>query len=152
MYSLNESLAFLLNRSGAAVANAFTQELKTCNMTLPMWRVLAALWGNGDQSLGSLSTLTSVEISTLSRQVAALAKQELIFRSQSGINWRSINIGLTPAGRAVVERLLPAVERHERAALMGIGAADTRRLKQLLNMIYDNLIALDEVQSLELDD
>ena len=116
-------------------------------MTLPMWRVLAALWGNGEQTLSSLSEVASVEISTLSRQVGALADRQLVSRQPSGVNWRSINISLTPAGRATVERLLPVVERHERAALDQVSAADVRRLKLLLKTIYGNLVALDEVRS-----
>lgn len=148
MYALNESLAFLLNRAGAAVGSAFTLELKGVGLTLPMWRVLAALWGSGEQSLSSLSGVTSVEISTLSRQVAALADKKLVFRQPSGVNWRSINITLTSEGRATVERLLPVVERHERAALNGVSQADVRRLKLLLKTVYGNLVALDEVRSL----
>ncbi len=148
MYALNESLAFLLNRAGAAVGDAFTLELKAVGMTLPMWRVLAVLWGNGEQTLSGLSELTSVEISTLSRQVATLGERKLVYRQPSGVNWRSINISLTPEGRAVVDRLLPAVERHERAALHGVSPADVRRLKLLLRAVYSNLIALDEVRPL----
>ena len=148
MYALNESLAFLLNRAGAAVAGAFTLELKECGMTLPMWRVLAALWGNGEQTLSGLSEVTSVDISTLSRQVASLVGKRLVFRQQSGVNWRSININLTPEGRVMVERLLPVVERHERAALDGMSPADVRRRKVLLDTVYGNLVALDEVRSL----
>ena len=145
MYALNESLAFLLNRAGAAVASAFTAELKACGLTLPMWRVLAALWGAGEQTLSGLADVTSVEISTLSRQVATLDRTGLVSRRQSGLNWRSINIGLTAKGRAMVERLLPAVERHEQAALDGVSVTEIRRLKTLLNRIYGNLIALDRV-------
>lgn len=149
MYVLNESLAFLLNRAGSAVASAFTAELKAGGLTLPMYRVLAALWGNGEQTLSGLSEVTSVEISTLSRQVAALAEKKLVFRQPSGVNWRSINISLTSEGRATVERLLPVVERHERAALDGVSQADVRRLKLLLKSIYGNLVALDEVRSID---
>ena len=145
MYALGESLAFLLNRAGAAVGNAFTLELKQCGLTLPMWRVLAALWSAGEQTLSGLAEITSVEISTLSRQVAALHDKQLVLRRQSGMNWRSVNISLTPQGRVLVERLLPVVERHERAALDGVSAAEARRLKVLLNRVYSNLVAFDEV-------
>ena len=142
MYALSESLAFLLNRAGAAVGSAFTLELKACGMTLPMWRVVAALWGSGEQTLSGLAEVTSVEISTLSRQVASLAEKGLVSRRQSGMNWRSINIALTPQGRVLVER-------HERAALDGVSPGDARRLKLLLNKIYDNLLEFDEVRSID---
>ncbi len=149
MYALNESLAFLLNRTGVAVAVAFTEELRQHGMSLAMWRVIAALWSSGNQTLSGLSEFTSTEVSTLSRQVAALTMQGLIAREKSGINWRSVNLSLTPKGRNLVERLLPAVQRHEHAALDGVGEADIRRLKRLLKQIYENLIKFDEVRSLE---
>ena len=152
MFVLTESLAFLLNRTGAAVASAFSQELKEYQITLQMWRVLAALFSIGDQNLSGLSEATSVEISTLSRQVSALASRDLVVRQQSGVNWRSINISLTPAGRAIVERFLPQAERHECAALDGVSDVDIRRLKRLLNTIYSNLMLLDEVLPLGLED
>ena len=126
MYALNESLAFLLNRAGVAVAGAFTLELKQFGLSLPMWRVLAALWSAGDQSLSGLSEVTSVDISTLSRQVATLDEKKLVHRQPSDLNWRSINISLTSEGRALVERLLPAVERHEQAALNGVSRKPRR--------------------------
>ena len=149
MYALSESLAFLLNRAGAAVGSAFTLELKACGMTLPMWRVLAALWGAGEQTLSGLAEVTSVEVSTLSRQVASLADKGLVSRRPSGMNWRSINIALTPQGRVVVERLLPTVQRHEAAALDGVSPADARRLKLLLQKIYENLLEFDEVRTID---
>jgi DNA-binding MarR family transcriptional regulator len=143
--SLRESLGFLLNRAGTAVGNAFSQELKMSDMTLAMWRVLAALHDTGHQSLSGLSDFTSVEISTLSRQVATLAGRGLVLNRPSGKNWRSVDISLTPAGHAVVQRLRPATERHESAALDGVDPEDVKELKQLLEKIYRNLSSLDTV-------
>lgn len=145
LYSLNESLAFLLNRTGSAIAAAFSQELKSLGLTMPMWRVLAALWSNGDQSLNALSELACVEISTLSRQVASLVATGLVSRNRSAIDWRSINLGLTPPGRAIVEQLVPLVQHHEQVAFSGITATDARRLRQLLNKIHSNIQSLDKV-------
>jgi DNA-binding MarR family transcriptional regulator len=145
MHTLNKSLGFLLNRAGVAVGNAFSQELKMSSMTLSMWRVLAALHDTGHQNLSGLADFINVEISTLSRQVATLTGRGLVSSGPSGADWRSIEIRLTPAGRAVVQRLLPAVERHERAALAGISAAEAQYFKDLLEKIYNNLCALDTV-------
>ena len=152
MYSFNESLPFLLTRTGAAMAGVFAQELKDLGLTMPMWRILAALWSNGDQSLGSLAELTSTEMSTMSRQVASLIRVGLASRHRSKVDWRSINIGLTGQGRNMVEQLLPVVERHEHVAFDGISAADARRLRQLLNKVYANIKAFDETAAAEPDD
>jgi MarR family transcriptional regulator, organic hydroperoxide resistance regulator len=103
---------------------------------LPMWRVLASLWAKGEHNLNSLSDLTSIEISTLSRKVSGLVDQRLVSRGQSGVDWRSINLSLTATGRQRVEQLIPIVRRHEQAALDGIGASDIRCLEASLNQIY----------------
>lgn len=151
-HSLKGSLGFLLNRAGVAVGNAFSQELKQSGMTLSMWRVLAALYDTGHQSLGELAEFTSVEISTLSRQVATLAGRELVASQPSGKDWRSVDISLLPAGRAIVLRLLPAVQRHESAALDGIDQAEVEVLKALLNKVYYNLCTLDTVLPIMVDE
>lgn len=140
-----DSFGFLLNRTGVAMGNAFSQELKKAGMTLAMWRVLAALHDTGRQSLSGLSDYVSVEISTLSRQVATLATRGFVVSQQSEDNWRSVDISLTAAGQVVVRLLLPATIRHERAALYGIDPGDAELLKRLLEKIYGNLCTLDEV-------
>lgn len=145
MHTLKESLGFLLNRAGVAVANAFAQELKMSGLTLPMWRVLAALHDTGGQTLSGLADFISVEISTLSRQVSALAERGLISSRPSGKEWRAIEISLTAAGRVIVQRILPAVERHERAAFHGINAADVQYFKKMLNKVHGNLRERDSV-------
>ena len=143
--SLKGSLGFLLNRAGVAMGKAFAQELKMAGMTLSMWRVLAALNDTGHQSLSCLSDFISVEISTLSRQVTTLTSRGLVISQPSGENWRSVDLSLTAAGQMVVQRLRPATERHERAALDGTDPIDVQMLKQMLDKIYANLCALDEV-------
>ena len=151
MHSLQTSLGFLLNRAGVAVANAFGQELKMSGMTMAMWRVLAALHDTDHQSLSGLAAFTSVEISTLSRQVATLAARGLVANEPSGQDWRSVDISLTSAGRSVVSRLLPAVQRHERAAFDGLEPAEIEKLKALLETVYANLCALDVVMPMAAD-
>ena len=74
------------------MSSAFSQELRSLDLTVPMFRVLAGLWSSGEQSLNSLADLTCVELSTLSRQVASLAKQKLVTRTKSQLDSRSINI------------------------------------------------------------
>ena len=148
---LKDSIGFLLNRAGVAMGNAFSQELKMSGLTLAMWRVLAALHDNDHQSLSGLSDIISVEISTLSRQISTLAGRGLVISQPSGKNWRSVDISLTPAGFVVVQRIRPATNRHERAALDGTDPADIKLLKQLLGKIYVNLCTLDKVLPVMVD-
>ena len=54
-----------------------------------MYRVMAALWENGDQRLRDLATVTTTEISTLSRLVGEMKRKGLVTRSRLEDNGRT---------------------------------------------------------------
>ena len=66
---LTEAFPYLITRVGVSMEELFARRLESYGATLPMYRVMAALWQRGGQRLGDLSEMTSVEISTLSRLV-----------------------------------------------------------------------------------
>jgi DNA-binding MarR family transcriptional regulator len=138
-YHLNESVAFLLNRAGVRMGMVFSSELDKYSLSIPMWRVLAALWSYQEVRLTEIEALTSMDLSTLSRHVAALVKRKLVLRTRSADDARASNLRLSTQGRALVEKIIPAVHHDEGQALMGITEADIRRLKTLLTRIYSNL-------------
>ena len=65
MYRLTNSFPYLLNRVGVQMGELFSRRIAGYGVTLPMYRVMAAL-GTGDQRLGDLAVMTTIEISTLS--------------------------------------------------------------------------------------
>ena len=52
MYRLTESFPYLVNRVGVRVGEVFSRRLEAYDVTLPMYRVMAALRMQGDQRLG----------------------------------------------------------------------------------------------------
>ena len=72
MYRLTNSFPYLLNRVGVQMGELFSRRIAGYGVTLPMYRVMAALWETGDQRLGDLATMTTIEISTLSRLVGEM--------------------------------------------------------------------------------
>lgn len=138
-YSLKESLGYLLNRAGVQIAVSFGQSLEKKGLSIGLWRVLAALWSQNEATLNDVAQFTSMDLATLSRHVAALEKRGLVYRGRSSIDKRSLNLGLTESGRALVAELLPDVEATETLALQGVSAADAQRLKRLLSTVYANL-------------
>jgi DNA-binding MarR family transcriptional regulator len=138
-YSLKESLGYLLNRAGVQIAVSFGQRLEKKQLTIGLWRVLGALWSQNEATLNDVALFTSMDLATLSRHVTALEKRGLIYRGRSSIDRRSLNLGLTESGRALVAELLPDVEETETLALQGVSAADAQRLKRLLSTVFSNL-------------
>jgi Transcriptional regulators len=138
-FVLQECLPFLLNRAGVGIGLAFSRDIVPYNITLPMWRVLVALWENGDQRLNELSVLTSVDPSTLSRVLVNMQRRRLIVRRRSGNDARALSLRLTANGRHIATKIIPLAIQYERVAVSGLSEADVKRLKRLLTKVYTNI-------------
>jgi len=143
MYRLTDAVPYLVTRVGVRMGELFSRRLARHGVTLPMYRVMAALWQRNGQRLGDLSDMTSVEISTLSRLVGTMQRRGLLSRTRPNSNARTVEITLTRQGRTLVERLIPLAQRHEQVALSDLAADEIATLKKNLVAIYRNLDVLE---------
>ena len=143
MYRLTESFPYLVNRVGVRVGEVFSRRLEAYGVTLPMYRVMAALRMQGDQRLGDLAEVTSVEMSTLSRLISAMVARKLVSRQRPEDNGRAVEINLTAQGRSLVEELMPLAVQHEALALRGFTREESERLKRDLVRVFENLVAFE---------
>src|SRR5262245_10816326 len=119
LYRLTNSLPYLLNRAGVRMGELFTRRIAGYDVTLPMYRVMAALKEKGDQRLGDLAFMTSIEISTLSRLIGAMKRKGLVSRKRLEDNARTVAINLTAKGKTLVEELIPIAMYFEEVAIRG---------------------------------
>jgi DNA-binding MarR family transcriptional regulator len=137
---LGNYLPYLINRVGFALVESFTAAaLKAHNLSIDMWRVLAALSNNGGQRQVDLSGMTSIDASTLSRLVSRMVRDGLVTRSRSKKSSREVVVALTPKGGALVQRIIPIATRLERRASTGVAPKDMAVVKRVLRQFYDNL-------------
>lgn len=137
---LDDFLPYLINRVGVAlVAHFSARALARHQLTIDMWRVLAALSDNGRQRQVDLAGMTSIEASTMSRLVTRLVRGELVSRSRSPMNGREVVVELTARGKALVNRLIPVALSVESSAIAAIRGRDLARIKLLLRRMYANL-------------
>jgi MarR family transcriptional regulator, organic hydroperoxide resistance regulator len=142
---LENFLPYLVNRVGAAVVTDFTTHaLAAEDLTIAMWRVLAALSNGGAQRQVDLSMMTSIEVSTLSRLVARLSRRGLVTRERSADDNREVTVTLSTQGRALVKRLVPIARALERKAAAGISAKELEAVKRHLRTMHDNLAGAGE--------
>jgi len=94
MYRLTEAFPYLVTRVGVRMGELISRRLERYGLTLPMYRVMAALWQRGGQRLGDLSEMTTVEISTLSRLVGVMQRKGLLSRTRPDSNARTVEINL----------------------------------------------------------
>ena len=104
----------------------FSRRIASYGVTLPMYRVMAALWETGDQRLSDLSSVTTTEISTLSRLVGEMKRKGLVTRSRLEDNGRTVAINLTAKGKTLVEELMPIAVHFEEVAVANYARAKSR--------------------------
>lgn len=143
-YRFTSSLPYLLNRVGVRMGELFTQRLTERGLTLPMYRVLAVLRQEGPQRLGDLSTMVTVEMSTLSRLVTAMKKNGLLTRTRPEENARTVSIGLTGEGEKLADELMPLAAHFEDVGTRTFSREQVEWLKEALTRIHENLEELDE--------
>jgi DNA-binding MarR family transcriptional regulator len=143
-FTLADFVPYLLNRAGVRIGLVFAREIEPLGVSLPMWRVMAALWEQDDQRLGDIAEHTSIDISTLSRLLVTLQRKQFIVRQRSGTDGRALSVSLTDKGRAITERIIPIASHYEDVAIRGINSTDLRRLKRLLVRLFSNIKTIEQ--------
>ena len=143
MYKLSDSFPYLLNRVGVRMGELFSRRIASFGITLPMYRVMAALWENGDQRLSDLSVVTTTEISTLSRLVGEMKRKGLVTRSRLEDNGRTVAINLTSKGKLLVEELMPIAVHFEDVAVRDFSPGEISHLKIVFRQIYESLGSIE---------
>jgi DNA-binding MarR family transcriptional regulator len=143
LYRLSNSFPYLLNRVGVRMGELFSRRIASFGVTLPMYRVMAALWENGDQRLRDLATVTTAEISTLSRLIGEMKRKGLVTRSRLEDNGRTVAINLTSKGRLLVEELMPIAVHFEDVAVRDFSESEVSHLKVVFRKIYESLGSIE---------
>lgn len=138
-FDLDEYLPYLINRTGTVVAGAFSEELARAKLTLAQWRVLAALFHQGEQRQIDLAKFTSIDASTLSRLISALDRKSLVSRRRSTTSNREVSVNLTAKGLALTRRYIPVALAYETIGTKGLSRTDLATLRRCLKQIFRNL-------------
>ena len=133
-------MPYLINRVGFALVASFSDNaLVGEQLSIAMWRVLAALSNNGEQRQIDLVEMTSIDASTMSRLVTRMVRLGLVTRARSKTSNREVVVELSAKGRAQVESLIPIAKSLEDIASSGLSAKDQAVVKRALKKMYENL-------------
>lgn len=124
-----------LRRSARAVTAFYDAALEGSGLSTPQFSLLRMLDRSGPCSLTAFAERTGHDRTTISRTVGALREQGLV-RCADGGDQRARVVEIAPAGKAAIERCLPAWEAAERRidALLG---TDRKALFSLLDRLED---------------
>lgn len=143
-HDLQQSIPYLIARAGIRTSQAFSNEIKQFGLTLNEWRVGATLRQQPDQRLSQVAEHTSIDASTLSRLVDAMAQRGLIVREKSREDARAMALRLSAKGEAVIDKVIPLAQLYERVTLAGIPPEQVQQLRDVLTRIFANLDLVDQ--------
>jgi DNA-binding MarR family transcriptional regulator len=137
---LSDFFPYLINRVGSALVARFSAEaLDAKNLSIAMWRVLAALSNDGGLRQIDVADMTSIEVSTLSRLITRLVQMGLVSRTRSTTNSREVTVQLSPKGKALVAQLIPIAQALQDTATRGLSKQEMAVVKHALKRMHQNL-------------
>src|SRR5215470_5021463 len=139
---LDDYLPYLVNRVGNILVQLFSRDLAPFRVSVPMWRVIAVLAERGDQKLIDLSTMTSIDPSTLSRLTESMQRQQLVTRQRSPHSKREVIVSIAARGVELVSILGPIASAYEREMTAGLRASDLASTRRALRGMFDRLAKL----------
>jgi len=105
------------------------------------WALLAPLERDGEQRCSALAARAGVDVSVVSRQVAALERAGYVARRPDPSDGRASLFSLTPAGEAALSATRAERGRWAADALSGWDEQDAERLGELLDRLLADLEA-----------
>ena len=126
LLKLDNQVCFALVTAARNVVSIYRPILEPLGLTHPQYLVMLALWEDSPRSLGDLADELAMEPATLSPLVKRLETQGRVTRTRRTDDERVLDIGLTPAGRALREEALEVPRRV--MAVTGLGAAHVTHL------------------------
>jgi DNA-binding MarR family transcriptional regulator len=138
-FRLEQHPFFWLTQAIGSRDRRLGQELKAFGLRVPEWRVLAALCARRRCSMSELADLATVDRTTLTRTVDRMERSGWATRLGDTKDLRVTRLAPTAAGERLFERLWPAVERLNRAAVEGLPAGAVDMLRWTLERMKSNL-------------
>jgi len=89
------------------VGQEFARRYARHRLTLPEWRLLVVLHHEGPDSAGAIARRVGLSAMAASRAAASLLAAKRVSRERDPSDARRHMLALTPAGRALVARVLP---------------------------------------------
>lgn len=135
VFDLAEFLPYRLAVAASRVSARFAAEYAAHGVSIPQWRVLAALGSFGETHATQLTALTTMDKVKVSRAVAGLADAGLLRRRTDGDDARRGLLALTAKGRRLYAALIPLALRMQAELLAELPAAQAAALDTALTRL-----------------
>lgn len=134
---LNQCINFLLNKTQNSVLIHFRSKLNEYNVTPVQYAVLKCLWDEDMLSPKQISQEISLDASTVTGILDRLENKNLIRRTPSSTDRRTLIIALTDKGRALQADIDRVILEANRDVLADLSSDEQEKLKAWLERICE---------------
>jgi DNA-binding MarR family transcriptional regulator len=117
------------------IASTYAREF---DLSLPEWRIVAALGARGELSQQAAADLVLLDKMTASRACTRLEANGLLIKRKDPVDARVLLIRFTPKGRRFYDRLVPFARDMERKLFGQFDEAQVAQLEQMLATVRQN--------------
>ena len=146
-YELDRAAALklwvVLSRAHAAIARKTAEDVERQGLSMTDFAVLEVLYHRGPLPLGEIGDRVLLRSGSLTYAVDRLEEKRLLRRRPSAEDLRVTFAELTPAGRAVMDRVFPVHAETIRQTLSGLSRAEKREAIDLLKRLGRRAADLD---------
>ncbi len=132
---LTELAGFMLRLAQLQVFEAFFAEFDARGIRPGQISILIAIGENPGVRQGALANALSIKRSNMAKIVRLLVSNGLIRRRVPASDRRAVELHLTQAGRALVERALPDIRANDRLATAVLSSGERKALMRILRKL-----------------
>jgi DNA-binding MarR family transcriptional regulator len=101
---LDNQICFTLYATSMTINRAYKPMLDAMGITYPQYLVLSVLGEEDGMTVGAIAQRLSLESSTVTPPIKRMEQAGLVERQRSKVDERQVQVRLTEAGRATLER------------------------------------------------
>ncbi len=136
-YKAKASIGYLVKRAHALMHDNMDSAFAEQGFTFMQWVVMMYLRDGIALNPKDICGQFRHDSGALTRVIDQLAERGLLERVRGLVDRRTVDLHLTPAGRAAVEGLIPTVVGKLNTALADFSSAEVKEFTRLLNKLND---------------
>ena len=138
-----------LDRVYTILSRNITGKVTALGLTTPQYRVLRQLrqTGGGPLSASELAERLGVTPGNLTGILDRLEQEGLLTRERGVQDRRSLQVGITPAGEALMQVAVPELRTHLRDLFAPLSLSDMAQVQGLLERLESHLLSEQELSA-----
>ena len=141
--ALTKCPGFTLSTAARVSDTLFANQLRSLDLTPPLFAVMIVLQASGPMTQSSLSDSVGIDRATMVRLVGALEQRAWVVRTTHPQDDRALLVQLTPAALPVLKKARSIEAQCQRDLLQDLSPLERKQFEALLARVVANLPTSD---------